>query len=255
MLNKIINIAKEAGELIRDNFRQTYEVEFKTSESNLVTAIDKKSEKLIIDFINKEFPGHKILAEESGGENDSSEYLWVIDPIDGTNNFAHGLPIFCVSIGVQKEGETIYGVIYDVMRDTAYHAEKGSGAYCNSRKMRVSHNDKLSRSLLVTGFPYDIREKNPGRIMHIFNTFTLAARGIRRLGSAALDLCYVADGVFDGYWENFLYPWDMCAGQLLVEEAGGIVTDFQGKRRTLSEESIIASNGRIHNLMLEIAKA
>lgn len=255
MLDKVIGIAKEAGQLIRENFRTSYEVEFKTSETNLVTEIDKRSEKLIIDFINKEFPGHKVLAEESGGVNRSDDYLWVIDPIDGTNNFAHGLPIFCVSIGVQKAGETIYGVVYDVMRDAAYYAEKGSGAFCNSRKMKVSTNDILGRSLLVTGFPYEVANKNPEHIMKIFNSFMLASRGLRRLGSAALDLCYVADGVFDGYWETFLYPWDMCAGQLLVEEAEGTVTDFEGNQRDIFGENIIASNGKVHQRMLEIVNS
>lgn len=255
MLNKIVNIAKEAGQLIRENFRTNFEVEFKTSETNLVTAIDKKSEKLIIEYINKEFPGHKVLAEESGGEYKSADYLWVIDPIDGTNNYAHGLPIFCVSIGVQKAGDTIYGVVYDVMRDAVYHAEKGGGAYCNSRKMKVSKNDKMGRSLLVTGFPYEVATKNPEHILKIFSSFMLASRGLRRLGSAALDMCYVADGVFDGYWESFLYPWDMCAGQLLVQEAGGLVTDFNGNKRDIFGENIIASNGRVHGQMLDIVNS
>lgn len=255
MLNKVINIAKEAGQLIKENFRTNFEVEFKTSETNLVTAIDKLSEKMIIDYIKKDFPDHKVLAEESGGEMNSDGYTWVIDPIDGTNNFAHGLPIFCVSIGVQKSGETLYGVVYDVMRDVVYHAEKGSGAYSNARKMKVSENDIMGRSLLVTGFPYEVANKDPERIIKIFKGFMLSSRGVRRLGSAAIDMCYVADGIFDGYWESFLYPWDMCAGKLLIEEAGGSVTDFKGDKRTLQGGSIIASNGRIHKRMIEIVNS
>lgn len=253
MLKNVINIAHEAGEIIREGFGKQFSIEFKTNESNLVTEIDKRSEEAIIAYIKKEFPSHGILSEESGGESLNSEYLWVIDPIDGTTNFAHGLPLFSVSIGLQKNGSTICGVVYDVMRDVTYAAELGGGAYANSKPLAVSHNDNLRRSLLVTGFPYDIAE-NPSNAIQKFASFIKVARGIRRLGSAALDLCFVAEGVFDGYWEVFLNPWDMCAGILLVEEAGGKVTDFTGERMTIFSKQILASNGHVHQDMLKIIK-
>ncbi|MGE5679550.1 MAG: inositol monophosphatase family protein [Bacillota bacterium] len=253
MLNDVIKISKEAGEIIREGFRKNFSVEFKTNHTNLVTEIDKKSEKAIISYIKKEFPAHGIIAEESGNENNKAEFVWVIDPIDGTTNFAHGLPIFSVSIGIQQKGETICGVVYDVMMDRVYAAEAGGGAYCNDRKMAVSANDNLSYSLLVTGFPYDVQE-NPGRTVDYFASFLQNSRAIRRLGSAALDLCYVADGVFDGFWEVSLHPWDVCAGKLLVEEAGGLVTDFSGIKRDIFYKQTLATNGKVHDQMMKILK-
>ena len=251
MLDKVQFIAKEAGNLIKEGFGQNFQIEFKTNESNLVTEIDQKSEKLIKEYIAKEFPTHGILAEESGATEGDSEYLWVIDPIDGTTNFAHGLPIFSVSIGVQKKGETICGVVLDVMRDAMYSAEIGSGAFCNGQKLSVSKNDNLKRSVLVTGFPYDIAD-NPNNAIERFGAFLRNSRAVRRLGSAAIDLCYVASGVFDGYWEVSLHPWDMCAGKLLVEEAGGIVTNFKNEKMDIYSKQILATNNFVHNSMLEI---
>lgn len=250
LIDDVIDIAKQAGQVVREGFGQNFRVEFKSSETNLVTEIDKKSEKLIIDFVKKQYPSHGVLAEESGGERQDSEYVWVIDPIDGTNNFAHGLPIFSVSIGVQKSGETICGIVYDVMRDVAYTTELGGGAYANGRKIGVSLNDNIKHSMLVTGFPYDVSD-NPKNVYEIFGGFLKLARGIRRLGSAAIDFCYVAEGVFDGFWEVHLNPWDMCAGVLLVEEAGGKVTDFSGKRGGIFAPEVLATNGRVHETMLE----
>jgi myo-inositol-1(or 4)-monophosphatase len=250
MLNKIIEIAREAGEIIREGFGKTLDIEFKTNESNLVTQIDKASEKRIIEYVKKEFPTHGILAEESGESKNSSEYLWVIDPLDGTTNFAHGFPIFSVSIGVQKKGTTICGVVYDVMRDVVYSAETGGGAYSESRNINVSQNDRLQRSLLVTGFPYNIAE-NPEKAFERFIALTKASRGMRRLGSAAIDFCYVANGVFDGFWEVYLHPWDICAGKLIVEEAGGLVTGFGGEGIDIYAKKILATNKQIHNQMVE----
>ncbi|MGE5352383.1 MAG: inositol monophosphatase family protein [Acidobacteriota bacterium] len=255
MLEDVIAIAKEAGEIIRDGYRKNFTVEFKTNSSNLVTEIDKKSEQTIISFIKEKYPTHGIIAEESGAINinKNAEYVWVIDPLDGTTNFAHGLPIFSVSVGLQKNGETICGIVYDVMRDMAYTAEKGAGSYCNSRKLKVSENSNLSYSLLVTGFPYDVQE-NPGKVMNYFAAFLHDARAIRRLGSAAIDFCYVADGIFDGFWEMSLYPWDICAGRLVLEEAGGIVTDFEGIKRDIFHKQILATNGKVHDKMVQILK-
>jgi len=254
MIDDIINISKLAGSLIREGFGKQFKVDFKTNEINLVTEIDTASEKLIVDFIKKKFPSHNILAEESGETNNSSEYLWVIDPLDGTTNFAHGLPIFAVSIGLQKNGETIAGVVYDVMQDIIYSAEKGSGATANSVKIKVSENNNLQHSLLVTGFPYNIKE-NPDKALERFTTLSKKSRGIRRLGSAAIDFCYVATGVFDGFWEVHLNPWDICAGNLIVEEAGGIVTDFDGKPIDIFTKRILCTNRKIHQKMIEVMKS
>ena len=251
MIDKVIQISKEAGEIVRNGFGTNFSVEYKTNLSDLVTAIDKKSEAAIINFIKKEFPNHAVLAEESGGHKTSSEYLWVIDPLDGTANFAHGLPIFSVSIGVQKNSETICGVVYDVMRDEIYSSEKGSGSFRNGHRLQVSSNDNLRKSMLVTGFPYDIAG-NPDFAIEIFSAFLKSSSAVRRLGSAAIDLCYVAAGVFDGFWEVFLNPWDIAAGILLVEEAGGLVTDFNGTPMNIFTKQILASNGKVHSEMLRV---
>lgn len=253
MINDIITIAKEAGSVIKEGFSKSVKIEFKTNESNLVTETDKASEKVITDFIKNKYPSHNILAEESGNLNNQSEYLWVIDPLDGTTNFAHKLPIFSVSIGVQKNGKTIAGAVYDVMQDMMYSAELGSGSFVNGQKITVTTNDKIARSLLVTGFPYNISE-NPFNAFEKFTSVTKVARGVRRLGSAAIDLCYVARGVFDGFWEVYLNPWDICAGKLLVEEAGGMVTNFKGDQMDIYSRQILASNKYIHQSVLEILK-
>jgi len=253
MIDEITYIAKIAGNIIREGFGKTLQIEYKTNESNLVTQIDKNSEKAIIEFIQKKYPGHSILAEENGEILSDGEYTWVIDPLDGTTNFAHKLPIFAVSIGLQKKGVTVAGVIYDVMQDVVYAAEKGAGAFCNGQKISVNSNANLQHSLLVTGFPYDIAD-NPHDALGIFVDLVKASRGMRRLGSAALDLCYVAKGVFDGFWEVHLHPWDICAGMLIVDEAGGKTTDFNGKEMDIFNPAILSSNGLIHNSMLEIIK-
>ena len=250
MLDKVIYIAREAGEVLRSGFGKNFSIEYKTNVANLVTEYDKKSEKIIIDFINKEFPTHSVLAEESGMHDSSGEYLWVIDPLDGTTNFAHGLPIFSVSIGVQKNGEMICGVIYDVMRDAMYSAEKGSGSFCNRRKLGVSTNDDLHKSVLVTGFPYNVHE-NPDFAYERFAAFLRVARAVRRLGSAAIDMCYVAEGVFDGFWEVSLNAWDMAAGMIIVEEAGGVITDFSGNPTNIFGKQILTSNGNVHKAMID----
>jgi len=251
MIDDIIEISKKAGSLIREGFGTAFKIEYKTNESNLVTEIDKASEELIINFIKGKYPSHSILAEEGGDVRKDSEYLWVVDPLDGTTNFAHGLPIFSVSIGVQKNGETIAGVVYDVMRDIVYSAEKGSGAFANSDKINVSKENKLEHSLLVTGFPYNVAE-NPEGAFERFTTLTKKARGIRRLGSAAIDFCYLASGVFEGFWEVYLHPWDICGGKLIAEEAGGIVTDFHGNSIDIFSKKILATNNQIHKQIIEV---
>ena len=254
MIEDVIQISKEAGELIRNAFGKTHSIEFKTNELNLVTETDKASEKLITDFIKKKYPTHGILAEEGSEKNKSAEYLWVIDPLDGTTNFAHGLPIFSVSIGLQKNGVTIAGVVYDVMRDVVYSAEKSSGSFENRRRLKVSKNDNLGHSMLVTGFPYDVKQ-NPDKAYERFIAFLKEARAIRRLGSAAIDFCYIANGAFDGFWEVSLHPWDICAGKLIVEEAGGIVTDFDGNKIDIYSKRILATNSFVHQKMIDVMRS
>ena len=250
MINDIVEICRIAGEIIREGFGKNFQIQYKTNEKNLVTEIDKKSEKAIMDFISKKYPSHAILAEESGEHKKESEYLWVIDPLDGTTNFAHGLPIFSVSIGVMKKNEIIAGVVYDVMQNIFYTSEKGSGAFANDKKINVSNNDKIGLGVLVTGFPYNVAD-NPDKAFERFESLTKKARAVRRLGSAAIDFCYVARGVFDGFWEVSLHPWDLCAGKLLVEEAGGIVTDFNGIAIDIFTPQILASNKKIHQQMID----
>ncbi len=251
MIDKITEIAKQAGEIIREGYGKKFGIEFKTNKSDIVTEIDKRSEKLIIDYVKKEFPGHAILSEESGKYSGDTEYIWVIDPLDGTTNFTHGLPIFSVSIGVLKKNEIIAGVVYDVMRNILYSAEKGSGAFENEKQIHVSTTSDLEESLLVTGFPYDVKN-NPSHVIERFNAFLYEARAVRRLGSAAIDFCYVASGIFEGFWEVHLNPWDIAAGKLIVEEAGGKVTNFKGEEIDIFSKQILASNSLLHEKMKRI---
>jgi myo-inositol-1(or 4)-monophosphatase len=251
MLDKVLEITREAGELVREGFGKDFSIEYKTNESNLVTEIDKKSEALIVSYIKKNFPTHGILAEEGDIENTNAEYLWVIDPIDGTTNFAHGFPIFAVSVGLQKNGKTICGAVYHVMQNNMFFSELGSGSFCDAKRLKVAKNDKLRTSLLVTGFPYNIDE-NPDGAMEIFNAMVRNSRGMRRLGSAALDVCYVASGCFEGFWEVNLFPWDICAAQLILEEAGGKATDFSGNPAGIYSKQFICSNGFVHQEMLAL---
>ncbi len=251
MINDLIHIAKLAGEIVRDGFGKNIQIEYKTGENNLVTEIDKKSEQTIIEFIQKKYPSHGILSEERGELKKDSEYLWVIDPLDGTTNFAHGLPIFSVSIGLQQNNKTIAGVVYDIMRDVIYTAEITKGSFANGRKLCISQRDKISQSMLVTGFPYNVKE-NPEKAFEKFETMTRSARAVRRLGSAAIDFCFVAEGVFEGFWEVHLHPWDICAGKLIVEEAGGKVTDFDGSDMDIFSKRVLASNGLVHQQMIDL---
>ena len=250
MLNIAIEAATEAGKFLKQSLGKIKTVERKSGEErNLVTNIDKQAEKMIVQKIKQHFPLHNILAEEGTTGNEKSDTLWIIDPLDGTTNFTHGLPVFCVSIGVEKNGGLICGVVYDPNRDELFSAEKGNGAKLNGKKFSVSSNAQLISSLLVTGFPYNITE-NPMNCVEHFQNFLFEAQAVRRLGSAALDLCYVACGRFDGFWEVALNPWDMAAGVLLVEEAGGIISDFRGDAHSIYKKEIVASNKNIHKEML-----
>ena len=251
MIKDIITIAKEAGEIIRNGFGKDLEIEYKTGESNLVTNIDKASEKHIMEFIKGKYPDHSILGEEGTNIKNNSEYLWVIDPLDGTTNFAHRLPIFSVSIGVLKNDDLFAGVVYDVMNDIVYSAVKGEGSYANGKRLNVNNNEIVEHSVLVTGFPYNISE-NPDRALEKFNEVVKKTRAVRRLGSAAIDLCFVAKGVFDAFWEVYLHPWDMAAGMLILEEAGGKITDFSGNPTNIYTHQLLASNNVIHQKILGI---
>ncbi|MEW5798862.1 MAG: inositol monophosphatase family protein [Bacteroidota bacterium] len=253
MVKVAIEAAQDAGKFLKYNLGKVKNIERKKGEeTNLVTEIDKQSEKMIIGKIHQHFPNHDILGEESGAHDAKSEYRWIIDPLDGTTNYTHGLPVFCVTIGVEYKGEIIAGVIYDPNADEMFSAEKGKGAFLNGKKIRVSTADTLINSLLVTGFPYNVKE-NPGNVVEHFVHFLPVAQGIRRLGSAALDLAYIACGRLDGYWEVFLNPWDKAAGILLVREAGGKVTTFSGDEKdVIYNPNTLATNGLIHNDMLAV---
>lgn len=254
MLELAIEAAKEAGRFLKQNVGKVHQVDRKLGqETNLVTAIDRKAESMIVERIRKRYPHHSFLGEEFGKSDEQSEYKWIIDPLDGTTNFTHGLPIFCVSIGLEVRGELRLGVVYDPNLDELFTVEKGKGAYLNKRRLHVSSTSKLGESLLVTGFPYDIRSKTESILVH-FENFLKEAQAVRRLGSAALDLCYVAAGRFDGYWETYLNPWDMAAGVLMVQEAGGKCTDLQGFPTTVYEKPILATNGLIHEQMVEVLR-
>jgi myo-inositol-1(or 4)-monophosphatase len=252
MLSTAIRAAREAGAFLKHSVGKVKHVEMKKDEErNLVSEIDKASEAMIIRTIKEKFPDHAILAEESGGTQSTAEYTWVIDPLDGTTNFLHRLPIFSVTIGIEWKGEIIAGVVYDPNADELFTAERGSGAFLNGTRLHVSHASRLIESLVVTGFPYNISD-NPDHAVERFEHFLMECQGIRRLGSAALDLCYVAAGRFDGFWEVSLNPWDMAAGILIVKEAGGQVTDFSGGAASIYKKQILASNAIIHQSMLQV---
>ncbi len=254
MLNVAIEAAREAGRFLKLSVGKVRNVEQKKGEErNLVSEIDRGAEERIIGIIKRHYPAHAILAEESGGSEAPAEYRWIIDPLDGTTNFLHGLPIFCVSIGVEHKGEVVAGVVYDPCRDEMFTAEKGSGAFLNGKRLKVSGSARLIESLLVTGFPYDIAA-NPDAAVERFVEFLMAAQGVRRLGSAALDLAYVAAGRFDGFWEVYLNPWDMAAGALFVREAGGMTTDMNGAPLNIYQKRVVASNGIIHQAMLDVLR-
>jgi myo-inositol-1(or 4)-monophosphatase len=259
-----VDLARHAGDLLRSGLGRA-SVEHKSS-LELVTEFDRASELLIVEAIRRDFPNDAILAEE-GGATEGGDWRWIVDPLDGTTNFAHGLPHFAVSIAgedrasqrashpVGDRAELAFGVVYDPMREELFAAQRGSGATLNEAHLRVSGASRLADSLLVTGFPYDL-DRNPENNLDRYASLALQTRGVRRLGSAALDLAYVAAGRFDGYWELRLAPWDLAAGIVLVTEAGGTVTRVDGGPDALRPPvSIAASNGRIHAALLEALKA
>lgn len=255
MLNFALQTARDAGAILADRLGKALQVSNK-GDIDLVTEADLASEKLIIERIQSHYPRHTILAEESGATAGVelvagiSEWKWIIDPLDGTTNYAHGYPCFCVSIALERDGAIELAVIYDPNRDEMFAAERGQGATLNERRIWASTVDDLNSAMLCTGFPYNVRERP--NFARNFAHFTMEAQAVRRDGSAAIDLAYIACGRFDGFWEDGLKAWDVAAGVLLIEEAGGRVTDFAGVALDIYTPKVLASNGLIHNAMMRV---
>ena len=251
MLNFAINTARDAGQLLLEKFGRKIKISMK-GDINLVTEADLASEKLIIERIKSYYPKHSILAEESGNAvvYGDGVWKWIIDPLDGTTNFAHGYPCFCVTLALEHEGKIVIGVTFDPTRNELFAAEKGQGATLNNKPIRVSETEKIGDALIVTGFPYDFKQKE--NFARYLTDFLLSSRGVRRDGSAAIDMAYVACGRFDGFWEEGLNAWDVAAGTLLIEEAGGRVSYYDGSPFSIYKPPICASNNLIHNEMLGI---
>ncbi len=244
-------IAREAGALLMQYFHQGLKIEYK-GDADLVTAADRASEALIRERIAKLFPAHDVMGEEQGLNDRGNEYRWYVDPLDGTTNFAHGYPVFCVSLAIEhrsaSSAERVAAVVYDPTRDELFSAEQGKAAQLNGAPTHVSKTAQLKECLVATGFPSHKRHKNPN--IHFYHQITLRTHGVRRAGSAALDLCYVASGRFDGFWEFNLNPWDTAAGVLIVQEAGGKVTRFDGSPFQLNSQQTLATNGLVHDALL-----
>ena len=241
-------MAREAGALLMRYFRQHVKIEYK-GDVDLVTVADRESEALILERIRHQFPTHDVMGEEGTRIETGSDYKWYVDPLDGTTNFAHGYPVFCVSLAVERRGQRIAGVIYDPTRDEMFVAELGGGATLNGKAIHVSTTANLGDCLIGTGFPSQKRHKNPN--IYFYHQITLRTHGVRRAGSAALDLCNVASGRYDGFWEFNLNPWDTAAGVLIVEEAGGKVSDFSGGAFDIASRETIATNGLVHGALLQ----
>lgn len=253
ILQMVERIARQAGAVLMNGYGNVRHIRQK-GVIDLVTEFDKKSEELILSFIQQEFPDHSILAEESGRHETISEYRWLIDPLDGTTNFAHGIPIFSVSIGLLRNNVPLVGVVYDPFRDEMFSAELGHGATLNNQPIHVSLQADLGQAVISTGFPYDVRT-NPRNNLAQFAQFQLRTQAVRHLGSAALDCTWTAMGRLDGYWEFGVQPWDIGAGALVVLEAGGRITFVDGNENFLSTASILVSNGLLHEQMLQVLTA
>jgi myo-inositol-1(or 4)-monophosphatase len=248
-LPELEHIAREAGALLMSYFDRHIKIEYK-GEVDLVTAADRASEKLIVERLKEKWPEHGIVGEEGTRSHTGAEFRWFVDPLDGTTNFAHGYPVFCVSIALARQDDELeVGVLYDPTRDEMFSAERGSGATLNGRAIDVSQTTRLAEAILGTGFPSHKRHKNPN--IYFYHQITLRSHGVRRAGSAALDLANVAAGRYDGFWEFNLNPWDTAAGVLIVQEAGGKVTRFDGTPFRLDSREVLASNGLIHDEVVE----
>ena len=249
-LETAVEIAREAGALLANYFERRVPAETK-GEFDLITEADRASEKLVVEKLRSYFPSHAIVAEEGGGQAGSSEYRWYVDPLDGTTNFAHSFPMFNVTLGLERAGEMIAGVIYDPVRQEMFTAERGSGAYLNHRRLHVSRTARLADSLASTGFPSRKRHHNVN--IHFYYQLAMASHGVRRTGSAALDLAWVACGRLDFFWEFGLKPWDQAAGTLLVREAGGAISDMRGKLHHITDsDDLLADNGALHEEVLRM---
>ncbi len=257
LLEVACEAARLGGSVLEGRFGGTFEVKKKGTAIDLVTEMDLKSEQVIVDYISRNFPAHAILAEENAygtAASQRSAYKWIIDPLDGTTNYAHGYPIYAVSIATEVEGAVTVGVVYHPPLKEMFTVILGEGAKLNGKEIRVSSVEDLGEALTVTGFPYDVRTP-PHRNLEHFARFLKTARAVRRDGSAALDLAYVAAGRFDGYWEPNLNPWDVAAGSLMVREAGGRVTSYRGMESSIYDKQFVASNGKIHDQMLQLLAA
>ncbi len=250
VLQIAIEAALEAGKIQRERRDRVGEISYK-GDIDLVTEVDLLCEKEIIGRIRKRFPDHHILAEESGTTKGNADCRWIIDPLDGTVNYSHGFPCYCVSIAYEREGEVELGVVFSPCLDELFVCEKGKGATLNSKPIAVSSIDDLKKSLLVTGFAYDVTQTHNNNLDHFCN-FVKRSQAVRRMGSAALDLCYTAMGRFEGFWELNLKPWDQAAGHLLVQEAGGKGTRFDGDSFTIEDKEVLATNGRVHQAMIDV---
>ena len=235
--------------MLRDGFGRRHEVRYK-GEVDLVTEADEKAEQIIKEVLGEAFPNYGVLAEEGGEFEGHGDARWIVDPLDGTTNYAHSLPIFAVSIALEKAGQVVLGVVHDPMSEETYAAERGGGATLNSQPIRVSDTDELVQALLATGFPYD-RDEIPA-VLDLFGRFAMLTQGMRRLGSAALDMCYVAAGRLDGYYERGIKAWDIAAGSVILEEAGGKVTDYQGHELDLGGQEVMVSNGLLHPALVRV---
>jgi myo-inositol-1(or 4)-monophosphatase len=247
-----IDAAVAGGKVLQSYYNKNIAVDFK-SEIDPVTDADRASQEAIFKRIKKSFPGHAVLGEEGKQQDESSEYRWIVDPLDGTVNFIHNLPLFSVSVALMHNGEVVAGVVHAPLMRETFVAQKGAGAYCNGKRIAVSDKSTLLKSLVVTGFAYTVHSK-PGTVMERFARVVGKAQGVRRFGSAAIDLSYVAAGRFEAFWEEGLGAWDVAAGALIVQEAGGLVTDFDNKGNYIFGGAILASNGRIHRSMLRLVK-
>jgi myo-inositol-1(or 4)-monophosphatase len=243
--------AHQAGALLRDNWLKPKTIEVKTDIVDLVTNVDKAADALITGMLRTQFPTHQIIAEESAVSGQKSPYQWYIDPLDGTTNFAHGFPHFAVSVALAHQSQMLVGVVHDPLRDETFCASRGHGATLNGKPLRVSQAPTLDQALVLTGFPYD-RRKRSEFYLRFYQAFMVRTQGVRRSGSAALDLCYVACGRADAFWEWRLYPWDTAAGSLIVEEAGGKMSNFAGAPFEVLGEQTLASNGPLHQEMIEV---
>jgi len=242
------SIAREAGDLLMSHFRRHVKIEYK-GDADLVTIADRQSETLILERIRKHFPDHDVMGEEGSRIDSGADYKWYVDPLDGTTNFAHGFPVFAVSLAVEFQGQRAAGVVYDPTRDEMFSAAKGQGAQLNGEPIRVSATSRLAECLVGTGFPSHKRHKNPN--IYFYHQITLKTHGVRRAGSAALDLCNVASGRFDAFWEFNLNPWDTAAGVLIAEEAGGRVTNFSGGPFERDSRETLASNSLVHTALVQ----